>query len=373
MIYLNAASHGLPDATVLERVRSYAERELEIGVVRAAAEAADEIDQVRNKAATLIGASREEIAFTATTTIGWGMAVSSLPLSGKRVFVPPHEWASNIAILLRLEWVSGLSLEMLPMDADGAVDLDALGSAIDDDVAAICVPMVSSLTGRRYPIEAIGKLPRPESCAYIVDAAQALGQMPIDIRSIGCDILAATARKWLRAPRGNALLYVSSATLDAMRLTPFPDSAHIVWRPEMEMFDDVDGAERFEGFDFSVPLRLALGAAIDAANKRTVESIEHDIRALARHARSRIEQAGLTLHGPGWVQSGITSFLVPVERKTHIENALGEKQVAIKFPDFVNEPLAPAPEGKALLRLSPHVYNSREDIDTLFDVVSGCL
>ncbi len=372
-VYLNAASHGLPDRTVHERVLAYTKREAAAGAIRAAAEAADEIASIRCKAAAFIASQPDEIAFTTTTTLGWGMAVGSLPLTGKRMLVAPHEWASNIAALRRFANTRAMTLEPLPVTPEGDVDLNALRARLDDDVAGLCVPMVSSLTGRRYPVEAIGKLPRAGSCFYIVDAAQALGQMPVDVRAIGCDILAATARKWLRGPRGTALLYVSRETLARLNPVPYPDTAHLIGQPESGNFRDSETAARFESFDFYVPLRLALGAAIDAANASSLAGIAKKIEALASHARARAGQAGLTLHGPAEVQSGITSVLLPAGKKAEVEKALGAALVTVKFPDFANEPLSPLPESQALLRVAPHVYNSRDQIDALFDALTECL
>jgi len=84
----------------------------------------------------------------------------------------------------------GARIEVMPTDGAGCLDLAATGARIDGDLAAICAPMVCSLTGERYPVEALGALPRPESTFYVVDVSQALGQMPVDMQRIGADIVA---------------------------------------------------------------------------------------------------------------------------------------------------------------------------------------
>jgi selenocysteine lyase/cysteine desulfurase len=197
--------------------------------------------------------------------------------------------------------------------------------------------------------------------------------MPVDMRGIGCDVLAATARKWLRSPRGIALLAVSREALARLAPAPFADSAHLEWRPDTGSFADAGMAERFESFDYSVSLRLGLGTAIDVANELGLSRIADAVLELAAYARERIAGARLRLHGPAEPQSGITSVLLPAARKDELERALHAARFAVKFPDFTNEPFAPAPPNMALLRISAHVYNSSEDIDALFDAVAECL
>ena len=171
MIYMNAASHGMPDRTVRDRMRAYMDREDQIGPAAAEEEAGPEMIAVTGKAAQVIGAAPEGVVLVGTTTIGWNSAVLSLPLAGRRVLVAPGEWASDVAVLGRM----GAAVETMPVAADGTLDLDALAGRIDDDLGAICLPMVCSLTGERYPAEQIGALPRPEGCFFVVDAAQAVG------------------------------------------------------------------------------------------------------------------------------------------------------------------------------------------------------
>lgn len=365
-LYLNAASHGLPDEAVRRRMKDYLARESDAGPHRAALEAAEELEAVRGKAAALIGARADETALATTTTRAWGMAVAALPLKGRRILVAPHEWVSNIAILQRLDAGPGMTIDVLPLAPDGDLDTEALRGSIGEDVAAICVPMVSSLTGRRYPVEKIGAMARPDHCFYVVDAAQALGQTPVDVTRIGCDMLAATARKWLRAPRGTALLYVSSRTLERLKPVPFPDTG-LLWRPDSLDFADAAAAARFETFDANAALGLGLGAAIDIALKETVPAVSKRLLALANHVRARAREAGIALFSPGKAQSAITALRLPQALAESLPARLDAARIVVKFPAPRDEPLAPAPpDGDTLLRVSPHVYNSREDIDALF-------
>lgn len=373
VIYLNNASHGLPDARVRERMMIYLAREAEVGAVRAAQEVEAELADIRVRAAAFIGARPSDLAFMISTTEAWCLAASALPFTGKRILVAPHEWASNIEALRRLPRTRDMAIEVMATTGQGDLDIDALAARLDDDIAAICVPMVSSLTGRRYPVEEIGRLTRPEGCLYIVDAAQALGQMPVDVAAIGCDVLAATSRKWLRAPRGTALLYVSPGTLD--RMTPFfaADTGALVPDPATGALTDIGSAARFECHSFNIPLRLALGAALSVASQMSVAAIAEKIAEHSTHIRRRGADAGLMLFSPHDAQSGINSFLLPADTATKLSDALAAKDLFVKFPAFWNEPMLDAPAGRQILRISPHVFNTADEIDAVFEVIAATL
>lgn len=365
-IYMNAAGHGLPDERVRRRMKDHLQRETEVGVHRAAEEAAKELRDLRANAARLLGARPEETALGTTTTLAWGQAVAALPLKGTRILVAPHEWATNIAVLQRLDAMPGMTIDVLALDEKGDLDLVALRGALDEDVAAICVPMVSSITGRRYQVEKIGAMPRPDHCFFAVDAAQALGQMTVDVKRINCDLLAATARKWLRAPRGTALLFASRRTLDRMKPIPFPDT-ELEWHPDRLSFSDGTTAARFEGFDANVLLRLGLATAIEVAQEKKIGAISKRILELAAHVRKCAGEAGLALFSPARAQSGITTLCLPGKLAEALPERLAKAGIVVKFPLMRDEPLAPGPpEGDVLMRISPHIYNSPGDIDALF-------
>lgn len=367
-IYLNAASHGLPDESVRRRILAYLQREAEVGPVRSAREAEQEIASVRTKAADLIGAPAGDVAFAQTTMTGWSAAVAALPLKGRRVLVTPDEWGECAQTLVRIGTPLGMRLEVMAATPDGEIDVAAVRASLDDDVAAISMPMVSSLRGRRLPVKEIGALPRPANCFFIVDGAQALGQLPVDVSEIGCDVFAATARKWLRSARGTALLYVRPSALERMDPVPVLDtSAHPVG-------SETPDVRRFESFDFVVPLRLALGAAIDVVNGHGITSVHETIHAHAHHVRSRLKKAGLELASPPEPQSGITSFLLPGEAIERVSQRLAERDILVKLPPPSDEPLRTAPaDGKVLTRVSPHVYNAPAEIDALFDEIETVL
>lgn len=156
-VYLNAASHGLPSAETLTRMRDFAALEAQIGPLAAAEQAADEVMSVDRAAADLIGAKAKDVAVASTTTASWvGLAIRAVK-PGQKVLVAAQEWGDNIRVLKTL----GAQVIALPLSND----LSPWQDALQENVAAICVPLVSSISGAHLPVEKLGALPRPEGCA----------------------------------------------------------------------------------------------------------------------------------------------------------------------------------------------------------------
>ncbi|QBF34182.1 aminotransferase class V-fold PLP-dependent enzyme [Thalassococcus sp. S3] len=342
-IYLNSAGHGLPSDAALRRMISHLELEQTIGATAAFERAAEELSRIHKDAATLIGARPEDTRFSTTTTATWFGLAASLPLAGKRILVAPHEWGDNIRLISPLATQCGARIEVLPPLDLTAPDLSTWAARIDDDVAAIFTPMVTSVQGLLYPVEAIGALPRPESCFYMIDAAQALGQVPIDVTAIGCDALVATCRKWLRAPRNTALFWVNPA-----KQTLFHRG-------------------NLGPFEANVALRLGLGTALADALKPGVARIRSHLISLRDEARVIIADAGFDrIAGPD-PMTGALCLAIPKARADGLIGSLAAHDIVTKTPNpQQDEPFAPALPAETMpLRLSLNLYNTADDLACL--------
>ncbi|MEM1297709.1 MAG: aminotransferase class V-fold PLP-dependent enzyme [Pseudomonadota bacterium] len=365
MIYLNAAAHGLPDAAVRARMRAHLELEDQIGPIAAECEAGEEMAAVTAKAARVIDAPAENVTLMPTTTLGWNAAVMSLPLAGKRVMVAPGEWSSDVAVLQRM----GARIEPIPTDNAGALDVKALAANLDDDVAAICLPMVCSLTGDLYPAAQIGALPRPDTCAFVVDAAQAVGQMPVSVRALNCDILAATTRKWVRGPRDTGLLYVSDTALERMEANPAPRLYNIV--ADGNALNDRPGIRRFGSDSGFAPQRLGQGVALDQFLDGA-EQIFALLNQLTIHASDTAAKHGLPLANREPSGSAIITLQLPRAEADAGMARIRDAGIDMKDAGPDCEPLrAIDADAEAFLRISPHVYNTEAEIDCFFDALTA--
>ena len=343
--YLNSASHGVPDASVYRRMIKHLQLESRVGPARAFSAVADEYYGVRAAAASLIDAQvQDDVSFGTSGTRAWNDVVTSMNLAGGRVLAAPHEWGANLRALSARD---DLHIEVLPALSGQDDDLDEWASLLDDDVCALIVPMVSSLTGERYPVEKIGALSRPTGCAYVVDAAQALGQMPVSVLAIGCDALVAPTRKWLCGPRGTA----------------------IAWRrPD---FNHRRGLAFEHASDLDVSSLLGLGTALRRASPEFITSTMTDILALAQRVRKLSLDRGLVCLSPFVPHSGITSLEVSSDARAAVEAHLRAAGSVLKWLDADVEPNAEIQrDNTSLLRLSTHYYTTDEDVVVALDAIA---
>jgi selenocysteine lyase/cysteine desulfurase len=207
ILHFNNAGASLMPAPVLAAVKTHLDREAEIGGYEAADEAADRLEAVYDSIARLLHCAREEVALVENATVAWQLAFHSLPLApGDRILTAMAEYASNYIAYLKLGKDRGVAVEPVPNDVAGALDVAALEGMIDGRVKLIAVTHAPTNGGLVNPAEAIGRVARRHGIPYLLDACQSVGQMPVDVRAIGCDFLAATGRKYLRGPRGTGFL-----------------------------------------------------------------------------------------------------------------------------------------------------------------------
>jgi len=208
-IHLNSAGAGLMPACVLDAMTGYLRREAEIGGYETAEEASPRLDAVYDSVARLVGAERDEIALLENATVAWQMAFYSLKLrEGDRILTARAEYAANYVAFLQVPRRTGARIEIIPDDADGVLDPVALERMIDDRVKLIAMTWIPTNGGLVNPAAEVGRIARAHDILYLLDACQAVGQLPVNVKTLGCDMLSATGRKFLRGPRGTGFLYV---------------------------------------------------------------------------------------------------------------------------------------------------------------------
>jgi selenocysteine lyase/cysteine desulfurase len=261
---------------------------------------------------------------------GWGAAFAALGpwQPSDRILVGRHEWGGNLAAMRLAAQRAGASIEAIPSDGSGAVDSHALQAMLDDRVRLIALTWLPANGGLINPAAAIGRVARRHGIPYFIDAAQAVGQLPVDVVELGCDVLSGAGRKALRGPRGTGLLYVRQDFVP--RLTPAlvdTRSAPLDVSGEPVLRND---AARFESAEASLALRCGLANALQEALDIGIDNIRARINDIAQALRAQLADiAGVTVLDLGVERSGLVSFNVAGLDAVSVQRSLAAQGVSI--------------------------------------------
>jgi selenocysteine lyase/cysteine desulfurase len=349
---------------VLAAQLAHLRREAEIGGYEAADEAASRIAAIYGSIARLIGADADEIALVENATVAWDMAFYAMPLqAGDRVLTAEAEYSSNYIAFLQRQKQTGIRIEVIPNSATGEIDVEALERMIDGRVKLIAITHVPTNGGLVNPAPEIGRVARQHGITYLLDACQSVGQMPIDVTELGCDLLSATGRKFLRGPRGSGFLYVSKKILDRLE-PPFLDNHAAIWTAPDKYVMRSD-ARRFENWENNYAAQLGLGAAVDYAMGWGIARIGERIDGLAAALRQRLaEIPGVTITDIGRRKCAIVSFIVAGKQATDVSAELRRRRCNTSVLTPASTLLdALARRLPDVVRASLHYYNTEEEIE----------
>jgi cysteine desulfurase / selenocysteine lyase len=368
--HLNNAGSALPPAAVHEAVVAHLELETAIGGYEAAARQADRIEHTYDAIAALIGCASDEVGVVENATRAWDMAFYAMRFGpGDRILTSQAEYASNYIALRQVADRTGAIVEWIPEDPAGGVDVGALEAMLDERVRLVSLVHVPSHGGLVEPAAAVGALTRAAGIPLILDACQSIGQMPVDVEAIGCDILSATGRKFLRGPRGTGFLYVRRALIERLE-PPLLDLHAAEWLDDGSYRIRPD-ARRFENWECNYAAKIGLGVAVDYALGWGLDAIRDRVVALAAALRERLaDTPGVTVHDVGREQGGIVTFSLAGTPSADIAAALRAERVNVSVSPRAYSRVDFARRGlDDMVRASVHYYNDDEELDRLVAVV----
>ena len=368
--HFNNAGASLPPDEVVETVIHYLSEEATLGGYEMEYKYREQLENVYLLIARFIHAERDEVAIVENASMAWGLAFNGIEFKkGDVIITSEMEYVTNLLGFLNAEQTHGIQIKVIPNDVYGNFSLQALEDAITAQTRLIAITHIASTAGVVLPVIEIGKIARKHNILYLVDACQTVGQIPVNVKEIGCDILSTTGRKYLRAPRGTGFLYVRKEIQDSLKIL-FMDG-HTAQLINENAFEIRNDARRFELFEKSRALTLGLGKAVEYAMNIGVGRIWQRIQFLAAVMRRQLGDIdGITVHDNGEQKSGIVTFTVDGVGSSHVKSELGEKKIHVSV-GLAKSTLIYMNRNSlnTVVRASVHYYNTEEEINRMCDAL----
>ncbi len=365
-IHFNNAGASLPPDIVVDTVIGYLREEAVYGGYEADHRYKEQLSNAYALIARLINADVDEIAVVENASTAWGIGFYGVDFKkGDEVITSEMEYVTNLLAFLHAQQTQGITFRVIPNDERGNFSLPALEAAISPNTKLIAITHIASTTGGMMPIAEIGQIAAKHGILYLVDACQSAGHVPLDVRTINCDMLAVTGRKYLRGPRGTGFLYVRKSVLGSLK-QQLMDGFSTQWVSDHD-YKLKDNARRFELFEKNRALVLGLGKAAEYALNIGVERIWQRIQLLAGLLREQLRHIeGITLHDAGDQQCGIVTFTVKGMDCQLVRDLLAAKQINVSV-GFAQSTLFYMHKHRLdnIVRASVHYYNTEEEIHIL--------
>lgn len=368
-VHLNNAGAGLLSRQTLETMTAHLELEAAIGGYEAAGQERERIDAAHANIARLVGGRPDEIALFDNSPHAWNAAFYSMTFKpGDRILTGRAEYGSNVLAYLQVAQRTGAEVVVVPDDEHGQLDTAALANLIDERTRLVGVSHIPTSGGLVNPAAEIGRITRAAGIPFLLDATQSVGQFPVDVAEIGCDMLTATGRKFLRGPRGTGFLWVRPQALEY--LEPFVTEIEAATWDGKRGFTWHDGARRFETWEVSYAGVLGLDAAVHQALDLGLDQIGKRAIALGTYLRNRLKALpGVTTYDLGRNRCAIVTAKVDAVPTAEVATALAHRGINVtttvpEHTQFDTENRGVHP----LVRLSPHYYNTEAELDRAVDV-----
>ncbi|OEC42761.1 aminotransferase class V-fold PLP-dependent enzyme [Pseudomonas sp. AP42] len=365
IVHFNHAGASLPSQATLDAIIDQLQREARDGPMEAGEQGAVLVEKARRAAGQLLNAPASSIAFASSGSTAWSMAFQALGpwQPGDRILVGRHEWGGNLASM-ELAVQAGARVEVIPCDASGAACPVALEAMLDAKVKLIDLTWLPANGGLINPAQAIGDVARRHTIPYFIDAGQAVGQLPVDVQALQCDVLKSAGRKHLRGPRGTALLYIRPEFLPHLN----PAQRDVFSAPwTAEGFDLRNDARRFETSEVSFALLAGLGNALHEINQLGIERVWQRVLQTSARIREALRQIpGISLHDLGNTHSGLIAFNLAGWDSFELKQRLGLKRINIGANGVAYTPLDMQARGlSSVARISVSPLNTDDEIELL--------
>jgi cysteine desulfurase / selenocysteine lyase len=379
VIYLDSASSSQKPRQVLDAMNDYYETthaNVHRGVYGMAEEATNRFEGARTKVARFLGAaSPHEIVLTKNVTEAINLVAHSWARTelkeGDVVVLTEMEHHANLVPWLMLAQERGIVLRYLKVDDSGVLDLDALEPTLAG-ARLVGISGMSNVLGTINPVRRIADAAHAAGALVLVDAAQLVPHVAVDVAEMDCDFLGFTGHK-MCGPTGIGGLWARAELLD--RMPPFMGGGEMIRDVRLDGFIPNDPPWRFEAGTPPIAEAVGLGAAVDYLNDLGMEAVrEHEERLTTYALRALKETHGdrLTIHGPSDIslRGGAISFSFGEVHPHDISQVLDDQGVCVRAGHHCAKPLMRRLGVNATSRASLYVYNDESDVDALVDALT---
>ena len=376
LVFLDSAASSQKPALVLEamdRVYRWCYANVHRGIYCLSEEATCCYEDTRDRVAAFVNAgAREEIIFTRNTTESinlvaytWGRANVNL---GDRILLTELEHHSNIVPWQLLAQDKDAELVVLPVTDDGLLQLDRLDDLLDERVKLVAFTMMSNVTGTITPVQEIVRRAHDVGAVTVVDGAQAVPHLPVDVQKLGCDFLAFSGHK-MCGPTGIGVLYGRQELLEAM--PPFLGGGDMIRRVDWDRSTWNDLPWKFEAGTPAIVEGAGLGAAVNYLSEVTMEAVAAHDRELVVYAMERLSAlTGMRIIGPPADQrGGVVAFTFRDIHPHDLSHLLDLEGVAVRAGHHCAQPLHKRLGLIATTRASFYLYNTHQDVDRLVEAL----
>ena len=371
LVYLDSGATSQKPRSVIDAVSAYYENDnsnVHRGVHALSERATRAFEEARVKVQRFLGAADyREIVFVRGTTEAINLVAQSYGRprlqAGDEILITHMEHHANIVPWQLVCEATGAVLKVVPVLDDGSLDMDAFAGLLGPRTRIVAVVHMSNALGTINPVKAITAAAHAHGAVVLLDGAQAVAHLPVDVRDIDCDFYAMSGHK-LFSPTGIGVLYARADLLKAM--PPWQGGGDMIRRVTFEKTEYNDIPYKFEAGTPDIAGAIGLGAGIDFVNSLGIDAMAAHEDALLAHATAQMSAIDeVRIIGTAEPKAGVLSFVMDCAHAHDIGTVLDNQGIAIRAGHHCAMPLMQRFGVAATARASLSVYNNKEDIDAL--------
>ena len=370
LVYLDNAATSQKPKIVIDAVTDYYEKHnanIHRSIHKLGEEATAAYEEAHKKVANFINSDFQETVFTKSTTESINLLAYSLTndlKAGDEIVISQMEHHSNLVPWQQLALKKRLKLKFIEIDKNGVLKEDSINENITKKTKIVSLTHVSNVLGTVNDVMEIGKIVHENDALFVVDGAQSVPHMPVDVKKINCDFLAFSGHKML-GPTGVGCLYGKKELLGEME--PFLYGGEMIKEVTFEQTKFNDLPWKFEAGTMNIAQGIGLGAAVDYLNNIGMKNIENYEKELVTYAYERLSKIKeIEIYGPDAdKRSGLVSFNVKNAHAHDTATILDGEGIAVRAGHHCAMPLASVLDIAASVRASFYLYNTKEEIDKL--------